>query len=90
MGVIAHLPDPGSFGDQEAWVFDAVAALAGIDAALDAIQLLGGDGCNERLPRPPPAEWLRNFLEDSLRRSSGGAPWRRLPRLRHEGFVVRA
>jgi hypothetical protein len=75
------LPDPGRFGDQEAWAFDAVAALAGIDAALEAIQLLGGAGCNERLPR---------FLVDSLMRPSGGAPWRRLPGLRHEGFVVRA
>jgi hypothetical protein len=71
-------------------VFDAVAALAGIDAALDAIQLLGGNGCNERLPRPPPADWRRNFLVDSLMRPSSGPPWRRLPRLRHEGFAVRA
>ena len=36
MGRIAHGPGPGGVGDQAAWMVDALAALGGIDAALDA------------------------------------------------------
>ena len=35
MGGIAHWPDPGGVADQAAWVVDAFARLAALDAELD-------------------------------------------------------
>ena len=37
MGGMAHWPDPGGVGDQAAWIVDAFAILATIDARFDDV-----------------------------------------------------
>ena len=44
MGGMAHWPDPGGVGDQAAWIIDAFAMLAAIDAKLDDAARRGGRG----------------------------------------------
>ena len=34
---LAHWPDPGGVGDQAAWIVDAFAMLAAIDAQIDEV-----------------------------------------------------